>query len=371
VAVPAIAPVVTFGAYALGFGSRGGDFIDNEVELQRLAPTGDVQATAFHALFLPRRGDYTVELPGNTIATTGADVLYGAMSSQPLNDSVISGSRTRVLLKDVAVWSMRSLESVSVVRQPVALEASLSMAHSRLQGKLTNRGQRPLQQVRVYDQTGQEAMVSVDLPAGATVTVDTTFQPVPAAVARALQGPATGLKPEEKREAMMLIAGSGSMQRPDDLALVAETEPLPALTVSGSVPSRTTMAFIVAPVHLQSADQLPGGFLSPNLVSVAAAVPNWVDVYDVAVPSGITQQLSLRYLTPTLQGRTSQLLPGTVEVYDWSAAGWRALPVSSARQGSVALEPGERAGGVIRVRVREASPINQAQLQVVSGGAGG
>jgi hypothetical protein len=62
-----------------------------------------------------------------------------------------------------------------------------------------------------------------------------------------------------------------------------------------------------------------------------------------------------------------QASPGTVEVYDWSSATWKPLQVSSLRQGSVALEAGQRAGGVIRVRVRESSPINQAQLQVVSG----
>ena len=66
-----------------------------------------------------------------------------------------------------------------------------------------------------------------------------------------------------------------------------------------------------------------------------------------------------------------QASPGTVEVYDWSSASWKALPVSSLRQGSVPLEAGERAGGVIRVRVRESSPINQAQLQVVSGSESG
>ena len=33
-------------------------------------------------------------------------------------------------------------------------------------------------------------------------------------------------------------------------------------------------------------------------------------------------------------------------------------------------QPGERAGGIVRVRVREASPINLAQLQVVSGSEG-
>jgi hypothetical protein len=367
VAIPATAVLVTFGSYALGFGSRGGDFIDNEVELQRLAPTGDVQATAFHALFLPRRGDYTVEVPANTIATTGADALYGGSSAQASNDSVVSGPHTRVLLKDVAVWSMRSLETVSVGRQPLAIDASLSMAHARLQGKVTNRGQKPLQQLRFYDATGQVAVVSAELPAGATVSVDTTFQSVPTAVLRNFQGPPTSLKPEEKREVMMLIAGSAMTQRPNSLALVALADPLPAPTLSGSTPTRTTTALVVAPVPLQSADQLPAGLVSPNLVSVAAAVPNWVDVYDLELPNGLTQQLTLKYVTPNLQGRTAQLLPGTVELYDWSAGTWRALPVSSARQASAVVEPGERAGGVIRVRVHEASPINQAQLQVVSG----
>jgi hypothetical protein len=368
VAVPLIAVVVTFGSYTLGFGSRGADFVDNEIELQQLAPTGDVQATAFHALFLPRRGNYTIDLASNQLAATGSDALYGgSVGSQPSGDTIVSSSRPRVLLSNVAVWSMRSLETLTVQRQPIALDASLSMSHARLQGKVTNRGPRPLADVRFYNYTGQVAIVAGDLPPGATVSVDAAFQSVPISVQRAFAGQMTSLSPLEKREAMMLIASGDGLQHSGDLALVAVSDPLPGPAILGATATRTATAIVVAPVQLSSADQLPAGYLSPALVSVANATPNWVDIYDLELPPGLTQPLTLRYVTPNLTGRSPQLSPGTVEVYDWSAGSWRALPMSNTRQGSVTLEPGVVAGGVVRVRVRESSPINQAQLQLVAG----
>ena len=157
------------------------------------------------------------------------------------------------------------------------------------------------------------------------------------------------------------------VQRPGDVALVAMTDALPPVAISGVSATRLATALVVAPIRLQSADQLPGGVVTANLASASNGGSSWVDVYDLELPAGVTQQLTLRYVTPTLQNRGLQASPGTVEVYDWSSATWKALPVSSLRQGTAVLETGQRAGGVVRVRVRESSPINQAQLQIVSG----
>jgi hypothetical protein len=368
IAVPLMAVLVTIGSYGAGFGSRGGDFIDNEIELQRLAPTGDVMASSYHALFLPRRGNYTVELPNSALVTTGSDVLYGGiMNTQAASDSVVSGSKPQVLLRDVAVWSMRSLATVSVARQPVLLDTTVSMSHARLVGKLTNRGNKVLQEVRFFNSSGEAATVAGEVQPGATVSIDAAFQSIPIYLQRAFQGQTANLTAAEKREAMMLIASSGVLVRPGDLALVARTEALPPLAISGVSATRMTTAMVVAPVRLQAADQLPAGLVTANLAAASQASGTWVDVYDLELPPGVSQALTLRYVTPTLQSRGMQASPGTVEVYDWSSATWKPLQVSSLRQGSVALEAGQRAGGVIRVRVRESSPINQAQLQVVSG----
>jgi hypothetical protein len=299
--------------------------------------------------------------------TTGSDVLYGGLSGQTFSDSVVNGSKPQVLLRDVAVWSMRSVVTVSVARQPVALDAQVSMSHARLQGKLTNRGSKPLQEIRFFNSNGEAATVPGEVQPGATISVDAAFQSIPLYLQRAFQGQTTNLTASEKREAMMLIASGEVIQRPGDIAVVAATEALPPPAITGVSATRLTTALVVAPVRLQSADQLPGGLVTPNLASAANAGSNWVDVYDLELPPGVTQALTLRYVTPTLQNRGLQAAPGTVEVYDWSAGAWKAVPVSSLRQGSVTLDAGERAGDVVRVRVRESQPINQAQLQVVSG----
>jgi len=132
------------------------------------------------------------------------------------------------------------------------------------------------------------------------------------------------------------------------------------LEVDGTRPSRSSVAAILQPVSLESADSLSGIAIRPELVAQTDSIPFHYDVYDLKVPAGYGGPVKLQYVAyPAASGSASAFQPPvkSVEIYDWTADSWRALPAAGAgavqRPLSIDLKPGETAGGVIRVRAQE------------------
>ena len=77
----------------------------------------------------------------------------------------------------------------------------------------------------------------------------------------------------------------------------------------------------------------------------------------------LTTATGLSYQMPDMSSPNVR----SVEVYDWQAHAWRALPkqqVSARNQGPAALHAGELAQGIVRVRVVEGFATNGANLAV-------
>ncbi len=356
--VPMVAVVFSGATYAVGFGTRGSDFVDNVVQMQRMAPDGSVQTASYHGVFSPTRGDHRVSLPANTLATTALGAAGSSFTSEPSRDVVLTGARTEVMLRGVAVWEMRTVQTISVARQPVLLEGHLAYAQGLLQGRLVNRGNRPLRRLTLYG-SGLKANLAAALAPGAGVDVSTGLDTGPAN-----RGGGPGVQAGE--ETVLAIAAGQLLARPGQLALVALVDVQPDLLVDGARPHYGGLAAVAQSIKLESSDSLVGGVASARLVSTFRAAPNWVDVYDLDLPAGVRGGLALRYMTPPV-ARGSQ---GTVaEVYDWQSGSWRRLPTTGVgAQGQRNLDPSEYEGGSVRVRVQELNPFNSANLQLVAAG---
>src|SRR5262249_58692321 len=63
VSIPAIALAFTAGSYAVGFGSRGSDFLITEVQVQRLGPGGAGASFSFPRRYPPRKAGLGFALP--------------------------------------------------------------------------------------------------------------------------------------------------------------------------------------------------------------------------------------------------------------------------------------------------------------------
>ena len=371
--VPVVAVVFTASAYAFGFGSRGSDFLVTEVQVQRLAPEGAVEAYSFQGVYAPRKGDVHVNLPANTLAST-AVMLVGLGDNR--GESVISaGTRPEVLLGNVAVWNMRTMQTLSVShpysyepRQSLAVQAQLRLEKGRIQGKVVNLSSRPITDLELVGASGSEAVLAGTLAPGSATTVDVDMSSSSSAVS--IAGGRTDLRPvrglsETSRQSMVRLASSQALSgRQGELVLVGFTDAIDATRIEGERPGRSGVAAIVEPVQLQSADTLTGVAPRARLVSTVldGGAGGEFDIYDFDLPAGLSGPVGLNY---SLLDAASQSVRA-MDVYDWGAHSWVSLPrqsLATRGQGPMSLTAGERAGGVVRVRVQEGSR-DQATISV-------
>ena len=80
-------PAVTFaaGTYATGLIRHGSDYVVTEVSVLRVAPDGAVDTVSYDGLFSPRRGDVSVQLASDVLASTS----IGYYDTTPADDRVI------------------------------------------------------------------------------------------------------------------------------------------------------------------------------------------------------------------------------------------------------------------------------------------
>ncbi|HXM57851.1 MAG TPA: hypothetical protein VOB72_20810 [Candidatus Dormibacteraeota bacterium] len=373
ISIPLIAVVFTAGAYGVGFGSRGSDFLVTEVQVQRLAPEGAVESYSFEGVYPPRKGDVTLALPGNTLVSTA--VILNGLGDTRGGAVITTGSRPEVLLSNVSVWGIRPVQTLSVShpyayepKQSMPLDAQLRVQKGRVVGKVVNLSPRPVSDVELVSASGSEAVLSPTLAPGASANVDVELSPGsngPIANSRDIARAIPGVT-ENSRESMIRLASSQAISgAPGSLALVGFTRATDSITVDGAQPGRNAVAAVVEPITLQSADSLAGIAPRQRLVSNYGSPDGatQVDVYDFDLPPGLTTPTGLSYQMPDMQQPNVR----SVEVYDWQAHAWRSLPkqpVSSRSQGPTPLKPGELAQGVVRVRVVEGFATNGANLAV-------
>jgi hypothetical protein len=373
VSVPLIAVVFTVGAYGVGFGSRGSDFLVTEVQVQRLAPGGAVEAYSFEGVYPPRKGDVTLTLPGSTLVSTAVAVgTYGDGRGDAL---ITLGAHPEVLLSNVAVWTQRPVQTLTVTHpftyqpeQSLPIDAQLSVQKGHVLGKIVNLSQRPITDLELVSASGSEAVLATKLTPGASQSVDVELSPGPTGPIASSRAVATAIPgvSENSREAMIRLASSQAVNGvPGALAVVGFTQATDSMSVDGAQPGRSVVAAVVEPVAMQSADALSGIGPRPRLVSNfgSADGSTQVDVYDFDLPNGLTTPTVLSYQMPDM----SQPNVRSVEVYDWNAHTWRAMPkqsVTARSQPPVPLQPGEMGQGEVRVRVVEGFATNGPNLAV-------
>src|SRR5215472_7765873 len=373
VSVPLIAVVFTVAAYGVGFGSRGSDFLVTEVQVQRLAPGGAVEAYSFEGVYPPRKGDVTLTLPSNTLVSTA--VAVGAFGDSRSDALITLGAHPEVLLSNVAVWTPRPVQTLTVSHpytyQPqgsMPIDAQLQVLKGHVVGKIVNLSQRPISDLELVSASGSEAVLATRLAPGGSESVDVELSAGPTGPIASSHTAAVAIPgvTENSREAMIRLASGQAVNGvPGALAVVGFTQATDSVSVDGAQPGGSVVAAVVEPVTMRSADSLSGITPRPRLVSNyrSADGSSQTDVYDFDLPNGLTTPTVLSYQMPDM----SQPNVRSVEVYDWSAHSWRALPkqsVTARSQAPVALQPGELAQNEVRVRVVEGFATNGPNLAV-------
>lgn len=368
VSVPLVALLFTSVAYVAGAAVHGSNYFDNELQVLRLGPDGVAEVHAYHGLYPPHRGNFTVEVPANTLASTALGNPTTSTSSETAVVSV--GPRTRVELKDTAYASYRSLQTLAIARSPlqpaIALESHLRISHDRVMGTVRNTGDRPVERLALVSGTGQQAQLAVEVAPRATLTVDAPLSPAGQGAPSPTAGQLDRSGDYKRQLALRVAAGRAVTGRAGDWSLIGLTDPAGSLAVEGARPAHSGLAALVAPAGMESVDSLG---LAPRaeLVLGGSAVPYHFDVFDLAVPTGYTGQVRLGYDVSVAGTGVAQPVR-SVEVYDWESGGWRTLPASSAspslRSLTATLSPSE-VEGAVRVRVSEQASFGTSNMRLV------
>jgi hypothetical protein len=365
---PIGALIFTMASYGIGFGSHGSDFVDNAIELQRISPSGTMQAYTYQGLFAPQRGDHVISLPPATIATTsfGSNNGGNGSSRNSASDLVVVGGRTTMNLHGVAVWQPNSFQTVSLQAGSTGLEVHLSYSNGGLRGTIVNRTVAPIRDLRVVVGSNlAEVNVAAGLQAGQSMTVGPipippSSQSSPSAIQMNGGCPDTFTQTGREDCVLTYAAGLGAYT-PGQLYLVGLVDAIVPITVDGAKPHRSTIAALIEPVSLESSDSLVAGLGTSRLVSVYRSTPNFLDVYDIDLSSQPQKAYTLKYVVIANPTGQQSIAP---EVYDWSTGTWRALPLSA--NGQSRLQPDEVSHGAARVRLAESSPgLSSSFLSVV------
>jgi hypothetical protein len=376
------APLALALAVPAGLGTGGAALgsaalVDGEVQV--LLPLGDgrVLAQGSHALLAAAPGDYRLPLaPGTLVGRLDysirplgplqlPDALWQAVPAQALTVGGLRSPGAAVVVSGVdapeldllgaGTGPVLTVETASVRAAGVDLEGRLDLAGGRVRGTVANRGTREIRGLRLYGGSAdagsaERAVFGLDLPPGRSAAVDaplTTYRP-------AVVQPMTDEAPGAARSAgdeVAELAAARVVRRPGDLALVGLTDPLPEVQPGGSPVRVRGLAAVVSPVRLTAADRFLDRWSFARPVSLARSESGRTDVYELDAPPGAHPGLSLRYT-----GRAVGLSPASMELYDWASRAWRPVPVA-AGAASVPLSASELGPGVVRVRVREATPL--------------
>lgn len=386
--LPAGALLFSVASYAIGLGAHGSDFIDTSVELQRVTPAGVTQVTTYHAVYAPSRGDHTISLPADTIATTafgsygGGGGLSGRQTS---SDTVVVGGHPQIQLHGVPVFEPNNFQTLSVVQGTPGVEAELSYSQGQVRGTIRNRTPSLLRDIRLTTIGYGETKVAASIQPGETVNVQAAFAAAvtPGSPKYYYQGCANITNQSGREDCVLTHAANWGGSLPGEVTLVGLVGPLVPVTVDGAAPHRSSIAVFAQAVMLSSSDSFVAGIGSAQLVSIYRGT-NYLDAYDINLPSGsASSTYSLKYLAnyayPTGGGvaappSTACAPPNcgtsgavTPAVYNWTTGTWRKLP--AATTGSATLMPDETSIGIVRIQITEFSPGQYSQFFSVFPGA--
>ena len=163
-------------AYGLAFYEKGSSLIDNTVSLLQLNQDGSsAHITTYHGIFVPDGGDFTLQIPGESMAQPVPNALLASNNSTIVDDNVSASvvstaARTDLKLADIGPWTFHPVVSEQDERLQGALVAHLALQNNKLTGTISNTLSTSLSDVYVLLSHGYVAIGQ--LPAGSTQQIN-------------------------------------------------------------------------------------------------------------------------------------------------------------------------------------------------------
>lgn len=163
--------------YVLGYTAKGAEVVTNTITFVDMHDgSGASSARSYVGIFIPRRGDYTVEVDGNTLVSLGASQSVNAQwqasddRQRTVKASVLQSQTNAMTLYDANVWTMQVFTLDGPMPPLGEIKADLAYCDGKITGMLLNNTGYALDEVVLFTPYGYQAIK--DLASGQSKPVE-------------------------------------------------------------------------------------------------------------------------------------------------------------------------------------------------------
>ena len=153
VTIPAISIIFAGLIFGLGYNTKGGELIVNTISVVDLNSNEDQGSlTNYMGIFIPRRGDYEVEIDRYALLSSG-DIRYdgsqGSLSNAVLA-RMVQGKPSRIFFDNANIWTMKTFKTDPVLVELGSINSDLYYEMGKIKGSVVNNTIYPLENLVIY-----------------------------------------------------------------------------------------------------------------------------------------------------------------------------------------------------------------------------
>lgn len=167
----AVAPilVIVFSgvSYGIGTSMKGSQIIVNQIALVRTSTDGTAASVSTYAgIFSPSRASYDLTVRGDALLSALlVNNIDPALGAQQVNYATEQGNPAHLRGLEVSVFGLQAIRAEAVIPYTPSLRITWAVTTSNLEGRITNEGDVPMEDVAVISGTGG-VMVGTLAPGG-------------------------------------------------------------------------------------------------------------------------------------------------------------------------------------------------------------
>jgi hypothetical protein len=153
VTIPALSIIFAALIFFLGYNTKGGELIVNTISLVDMnANEEEGNLTNYVGIFIPRRGDYEVEIDRYELLSPGGIQLQGQQSGLPagLLAKMEQANPSRILFDNANIWTMKTFETGTIPVELGSIDSNLYFENGKVKGMVANNTMYPLEDMVIY-----------------------------------------------------------------------------------------------------------------------------------------------------------------------------------------------------------------------------
>lgn len=152
ITIPALSIIFAVLIFGLGYNTKGGELIINTISVVDLDANQERGNLTNHiGIFIPRRGDYEVEVDRFALLSPG--IKYNshlANYSAASEARMVQGNPSRILFDNLNIWTMETFETDTIPVEMGHIQSDLYYELGKVKGTVTNNTLYPLENLVIY-----------------------------------------------------------------------------------------------------------------------------------------------------------------------------------------------------------------------------